>query len=228
MVICIFSDIHGNGPAFMEGRKAIVAENADLNIFLGDLCGYYYDQIQILDGLRSIDNLISLGGNHDAMFLEIKAGNQSLRKQYLSQYGHCMEHLLEEDNADLVAWLGQRSFSHYAIDRGFSCFHGSPLDPRDGYVYPDASLECFGGIQERFIFLGHTHYRMYRTQDRVHFINPGSLGQPRDGGPATYAVVDTHSCEVVFRKVFFDKELLREQIRALGDEGRYLEAILER
>ena len=57
MRICLFGDIHGNGPAFRIACKAIVAESADLNIFLGDLCGYYYDQLDIFDMLREIPNL---------------------------------------------------------------------------------------------------------------------------------------------------------------------------
>jgi len=66
MVICIVSNVHGNGPPFMKGSKATVAENADLSLFLGDLFGYYDDRVQILAGLRSASNLLSLGGNHDA------------------------------------------------------------------------------------------------------------------------------------------------------------------
>jgi predicted phosphodiesterase len=39
--ICIFSDIHGNGPAFAAGYPLIVEEQADLYVYLGDLCGYW-------------------------------------------------------------------------------------------------------------------------------------------------------------------------------------------
>lgn len=47
MKICVFSDIHGNGPAFRVAYEMIMSEKADINIFLGDLCGYYFDQKEI-------------------------------------------------------------------------------------------------------------------------------------------------------------------------------------
>lgn len=229
MRVCVFSDVHGNGQAFEVARKEFVAKGADLYIFLGDLCGYYYDQIQIFDGLRSIDNLIALGGNHDAMFLEIEAGNQNLRDQYRRQYGHSMEHLLDEvHHPDLADWLRRRSLSHTSICQAFACFHGSPLDPLDGYVYPDTALKPFADIRERFVFLGHTHHKMHRIHDGIHFVNPGSLGQPRDGSPPTYAMVETCASKVTFHEVDYDKATLRKQIRARGDAKTYLETILDR
>ena len=48
MKICLFSDIHGNGPAFEAAYTKLMGEQADLNIFLGDLCGYYFDELEIL------------------------------------------------------------------------------------------------------------------------------------------------------------------------------------
>ena len=48
MRICVFADIHGNGPAFRIAYDMILSEKAAINIFLGDLCGYYFDQKEIL------------------------------------------------------------------------------------------------------------------------------------------------------------------------------------
>ena len=56
MKLCVFSDIHGNMDAF---NKMIEAEknNVDGYIFLGDIFGYFYEQSEIIDKLRSIKNI---------------------------------------------------------------------------------------------------------------------------------------------------------------------------
>ena len=227
MKICLFADIHGNGPAFFAAYPKILAEEADLNICLGDLCGYYYDQVEIVNTLLKIPSLVCIRGNHDDIFLQIASGNKALREDYLKRYGHSMENLLEEDNSTLKTWLEGLADFYTDSSRGFSsCYHGSPMNPLDGYVYPDTLLESVGNGRERFIFLGHTHYKMSRTCGGVHIVNPGSLGQPRDGGWPTYAVVDTDSCEVAFHEVVFDKRALKSRIIEMGDENRYLDTVL--
>jgi predicted phosphodiesterase len=227
MRICLFSDIHGNGPAFFAALEQILKEGADRQVFLGDLCGYYYDQLEILAGLGRMPNLTCLKGNHDDMFLRIVAGDRVLRKDYLEQYGHSMENLLQRDSGALSDWLTGLASSSRDSDAGYACFHGSPRDPLDGYVYPDSALDLPGDTAARFVFLGHTHHRMFRTCAGMHFVNPGSLGQPR-GGPPSYAVVDTSRGEVVFRDVDFDRGALREHIRGMGDRGAYLDVVLDR
>lgn len=226
MKICIFSDIHGNGPAFFSAYSKILAENADLNIFLGDLCGYYYDQIKILSALFKIPNLISIKGNHEHMYLKIASGSQGLLSEYTLKYGHSMKNLCEHDNGDLVKWSAALSYSYHDPEGRFSCFHGSPTDHIEGYVYPDSPLEDFNHVLEPFVFLGHTHYKMKRCYGSTKFINPGSLGQPRGGGWPTYALVDVSSGIVDFREVKYNKDELIKKIDNMGDNNHYLKRIL--
>jgi predicted phosphodiesterase len=139
-----------------------------------------------------------------------------------------MENLLRQDNLHLVKWVKQLMTSHNDPQKIFSCYHGSPVNPLEGYVYPDSSLNSIGSMTEKFIFLGHTHYKMNRNWAGVRFVNPGSLGQPRGGGWPTYAVVETDSCEVVFHDVIFNKSALRARIIEMGDESMYLNTVLVR
>ena len=111
MKICVFSDIHGNGPAFHAAVRGIISEKADINVFLGDLCGYYYDQMEILPRLRLIPNLIALKGNHDSLFLDIYHGDNNARRNYQRQYGKSMEQLLQSECHELAAWLSNLSDS---------------------------------------------------------------------------------------------------------------------
>jgi len=228
MKLCVFSDIHGNGPAFEAAYALILAEHADINIFLGDLCGYYYDQLEVFQLLCRMPNLIAVKGNHDAIFLEILKGNERVRKQYLQKYGMSMEHLLAQEYTELVSWLTSLPSSYRNLEHGCVCIHGSPQDPLDGYVYPDSSLQFFRELPERFFFLGHTHYRMHKRIGDKYVVNPGSVGQPRDGGRPTYVVVDLGSGNVSFREVVYDLESLKKRIDEIGDENKYLRQILDR
>ena len=228
MRICLFADIHGNGAAFKAAYGMIVSEKADINIFLGDLCGYYYDQLDIFDMLKTIPNLRAIRGNHDVIFLNILEGNEGLRKTYLEKYGHSMEILLEKDVTELKAWLIKVPETYSPQDLNVICCHGSPWDVIDGYVYPDSPIEEFLKYSPDFFFLGHTHYPMKRSIQEKLIVNPGSLGQARNGGWPTYAVVDYYSQEISIKEVVYDKSDLIKQIDEAGDSKRYLRKILER
>jgi diadenosine tetraphosphatase ApaH/serine/threonine PP2A family protein phosphatase len=98
----------------------------------------------------------------------------------------------------------------------------------DGYVYPDSPIEEFLRYSPGCFFLGHTHYPMKRSIKEKYIVNPGSLGQARNGGWPTYAVVDYYSKEVSIKEVVYDKSGLLKQINEAGDNTRYLKDILEK
>ena len=228
MKICVFSDIHGNGPAFRVAYDMIISEKADINIFLGDLCGYYFDQKEIFLMLQTIPNLIALKGNHDEFFLRIINKDEELRQAYIKRYGNSMEKLLGEDVEELNQWLSGLPESYIDTDSGFAFYHGSPWDYLDGYVYPDSPLDKFLDYRSSLFVLGHTHYPMVRTIDDKLIVNPGSLGQPRNGGWPTYAIIDYPSKKVIFREISYDKTDLIRQIDKLDGNNKYLQRILYR
>jgi putative phosphoesterase len=222
MRICLFSDIHGNGPAFRAAHPMIMSEKADVHVFLGDLCGYYFDQNEIFILLQSIPNLVALKGNHDQFFLKILEGDKGLRKMYLKQYGYSMENLLAENTQSLTQWLSElRAFCSWH-DVNLAACHGSPWDHLEGYVYPDSSLERFLDDPASLFFLGHTHHPMVRKIEDKLIVNPGSLGQPRGGARPSYAVIDCCSMEVIFRDFSYDPTALLRQIDELDGSRPYL------
>lgn len=225
MKICIFSDIHGNGPAFKAAYQMIVSEKADLNIFLGDICGYYYDQIEIFSILQTIPNLIAIKGNHDIMFLNITKGNKDLRREYLKKYGLSMENLLSENSQELLQWLSTLNDTFSFPEMKMACFHGSPWNPAEGYVYPDTPVEDIYNYDYRIFLLGHTHYPMVRHLREVLIVNPGSLGQPRNGGLSTYAILEISSKKTVIKEVPYDKTELLKHIDAHVDKNPYLKKV---
>jgi predicted phosphodiesterase len=162
MKICVLSDIHGNGSAFNEAYPLILKEMADVNIFLGDLCGYSFDEKEVWEKLQKIPHLISLKGNHDDLFLRGVAGDSDCRQRYVERYGKALECFLEKDISEMVSWMKRLSPSYEDHDLGLLCYHGSPRDPLEEYVYPDTSLESFAQEGFDICFLGHTHYPFVR------------------------------------------------------------------
>ena len=121
MKICVFADIHGNGPAFRVAYDMIISEKADLNVFLGDLCGYYFDQKEIFLVLKTVPNLIAIKGNHDLIFLRIIINkDEELRQTYLKKYGNSMENLLGGDAEQLNQWLSGLPESYIHSNSFFS------------------------------------------------------------------------------------------------------------
>lgn len=227
MRLGVFSDIHGNAEALSLVLGAMAAHSPDGYVFLGDLCGYYYEPLDAWRQMESLPNFMGVLGNHDRMFLDILAGNEKLRREYLRKYGRAMECLLEREHGALADWL--RGLPEKIEDRSqrFVACHGSPQAPLDGYIYPDT--EAPGACPPGWMLLtGHTHYRMHRVIDGAVLVNPGSVGQPRDGSMPSWCMVDTESMDVEFFCVPFVTDGLRRKVRAMGEANPYLEQVLLR
>ena len=179
--------------------------------------------------LQTIPNLIALKGNHDEIFLRIIINkDEGFRQAYIKKYGKSMENLLGEDTEELHQWLSGLPESYIHANTGLAFYHGSPWNYLDGYVYPDSPLEKFLDYPSSLFVLGHTHYPMVRTIYDKFIVNPGSLGQPRNGGLPTYAIIDCSSKKVIFREISYDKTDLIRQIDKLDGNNEYLKKILYR
>jgi predicted phosphodiesterase len=190
MKIAVFSDVHGNLPAFEETVKSIEKEGADRLIFCGDICGYYYDQNEVIKMLLAMKNLTCIAGNHDRLFLE-SLNDDQLLENYSQKYGSSFYDLKKNITPQSMEYLKGLPESYTDKKSGIAVFHGSPRDPLNEYVYPTDPIDAFADLPYRFVFLGHTHYPMVRQINGLNVINPGSCGQPRGGNIASYAVVDT-------------------------------------
>ncbi|MEA2660791.1 MAG: hypothetical protein QOH08_363, partial [Chloroflexota bacterium] len=100
---------------------------------------------------------------------------------------------------------------------GYSICHGSPRDPLWEYVF-DARIAAFAlanAAVPRWC-VGHTHVpAVFRTGERKLVINPGSVGQPRDGDPrAAYALLDVARATAEFRRVDYDIPETQRRMRA--------------
>ena len=126
-----------------------------------------------------------------------------------------------------LTWLAELPVQRYVQLDGyrFLLLHATPRDPLDEYLEADAEQwrQRLEGVQADFLCVGHTHVPMHLQLGAVQVVNPGSVGQPRDGDPrASYVVIEDGRVE--FRRVAYDVERTVCQLREAGLESEVLAA----
>lgn len=227
MKVGIFGDIHGNIYAFEKVWKSLLRESCDLYCFVGDICGYYYYQNEVIEILKEKRDLISVAGNHDEIFLKILK-NSKLEEQYRKNFGKSYSILKENITEKNLMFLKKLPQKYFLDDYQIAIFHGSPWNHLNEYIYPTNSLTRFRQLSYKFIFLGHTHYPMDRTINSIRVINPGSSGQPRDCNLVSYAVLDYNSGKVKFKRIVYNKNALIKDVIRHSEENAYLIDVLKR
>lgn len=230
MKLIVFSDIHGNIYALEEFIKKIKEVDYDNVVFLGDIFGYYYHQKDIISRLIDIPDLIWLKGNHDAYAVDIYHGKRD-EKVYARKFGSTYRNLHSRFSVQEMEFID--ALPSFAIlednNEKIGFFHGTPNDPLEGRLYPKDSIvysESFADFS--MIILGHTHWRMSRYIDKTAIINPGSLGQPRDGKGFGFAIVDTVLKKVEYMDITIEKSLLYKEIEEKDPLLEKLKTVLER
>jgi putative phosphoesterase len=193
MRILLLADIHANWPALRA-----INEPCDVCLFLGDLVDYGLEPAPCIDWVRRNAHH-GVRGNHDhGLAQDIKvAGRQGFR--YLTSVTRPLnrERLGPEDRR-FLARLPVSSFLTLN-DTRFLLVHATPRDPLDEYALPDADLwkRRLERVDANVVCVGHTHYPYVLEVGDKLVINPGSVGQPRDGDPrAAYAVIDGNRVEL--------------------------------
>lgn len=205
MIICVFSDVHGNLP-FLEAVIARWTTQAiDTFVFLGDAVGYFPDNAAVLRRIGDFAGL-QLLGNHDAMAL----GQLPLDpvKDTVYRLGSFRDTLDEDTRKRLSA----RTSSADRIFGSVRCrfLHGTPDDPLLGYGYEtNDRVTAFDDPDIDFLFMGHTHRPWIRHNRHTTVVNVGSIGLPRDIGNApSYALLDTVNRTIrLERLILSDEEL---------------------
>jgi predicted phosphodiesterase len=108
-------------------------------------------------------------------------------------------------------------------DKSFFLVHGTPRDPMDEYLGGDrtAWLSRLEYVESDYVLVGHTHVPFKLELGKTTVLNPGSVGQPRDGDPrAAYAVIDNGNID--FRRVEYDIDAAIGHLKASGVKGEAL------
>jgi predicted phosphodiesterase len=223
----ILSDIHGNREA-LEAVLADARGRYDRAVCLGDLVGYGADPNFAVDWARADASAI-VRGNHD----RVCAGLESLYS-YRPAARAAAEWSFNNLTSDNRIYLERlpRGPLHY---EGFDLVHGSPVDEDDYLVTINDVAHIRDQIETHLSFFGHTHLQggflvarggvkqidrnlaLQLEKDYTYLVNPGSVGQPRDGDPhAAYAIYWPGDRVIEFRRVAYDASAAAEKIRAAG------------
>ncbi|NMH70527.1 metallophosphoesterase family protein [Bacillus sp. RO3] len=229
MKIVFFSDIHGNKYVLPSFLKAMEKENPDYIIFCGDIFGYYYYQNEIINVFRD-KKYITLLGNHDQYFLDIVYGHID-QQELIDKYGNSYYNIQSKITKDNISFIKNLK-PYYELnlnDCNIGVFHGSPSNPLNGRVYPDTEIT---DVQEYkkydYVILGHTHHKMARKLDSTIILNPGSIGQQRDGKGCSYLILDVSSSRYEFKTVDYEIEELIKDINQHDQGNPKLKEVLLR
>jgi putative phosphoesterase len=224
MKVAVFSDIHGNIYSFESIYQEIKKECCDMHLFLGDVCGYYYFQSEVIDILMQMPNLEAITGNHDRIFLKALEDDQVM-DDYTRTFGHSMRFLKESISIRHLEFLQGLPIQYHNPEHGIAAFHGSPWNPIHQYIYPDSTMDRFDELPFKVVFLGHTHRAMDIKRQRINIVNPGSAGQPRDGGWPSYAIYDTDDQSVQLKRVKYNVEAMISEINKRNDHQYLIEGL---
>ncbi|MFC6827117.1 metallophosphoesterase family protein [Halopelagius fulvigenes] len=206
MRVGVISDVHGNRVAL----DAVLSEMPDVDALVnaGDVVGYNPWPAECVEAMRERD-VPTVMGNHDRAV----ASGTAFRFNSMAAAG--VEYARERLDDDALAWLENLPDERLACDGRVKLVHGHPEDP-DRYTYPDEfSARMLG--DEDVLVLGHTHVQGHETFDEGVVMNPGSVGQPRDGDHrAAYAVVDLDDLTVEEHRVDYDIEEVVEAVEEAG------------
>lgn len=227
MLYAVLSDTHSNLEALQAVLEALEKHNCDSILFLGDLLGYGASPNECVE-LARMHNFTTILGNHDRAILNGRKIDTF--NEYARLAVQWTDAMLTEENR---TYLNSCPISR--LEAGFLLVHGA-LTGTDDYImnsqdiannlellrsqYPDCDL----------VFYGHTHIKaFFSDKNRVNtactdkeftlekgdtfFINPGSVGQPRDGSPdASFGLYDSERRTYRQYSIPYDVESAQKKI----------------
>jgi predicted phosphodiesterase len=229
MRVAVVSDIHSNLHALEAVLAAIDAEAPDELWCLGDLVGYGPRPNECCATIAERAD-VCLAGNHDlavrgTIDLEEFGGEAAVAASWTRD-------VLAPEAKALLDHLEPQSSAH-----GVALYHGSARDPIWEYVLSDeGALATLELADSALVLVGHSHVALKVVQsgdeleggvapagselalDGVRaLLNPGSVGQPRDGDPrAAFLLLDLDARHASFRRVEYDIERTQREMREAG------------
>lgn len=229
----ILSDIHANCEALSAVLAHVRRKRWDKAIVLGDVVGYGANPNQAVDMIRELKPLVAIRGNHDKVCSGIEDGEMFNRVAL--QAAMWTRRKLNPQN---LRWLQALPEGPVVVDGAFAVSHGTPID-EDAYIFGEIeALNVFRQTAFPLCFFGHSHFPVvfglspdaiqtvltkppsfhFRLEPGVRYlVNPGSIGQPRDGNPlASFAMFDSETRAVAIYRVPYKIERAQQKILDAG------------
>ena len=226
----VISDIHGNLEA-LEAVLRDVPEEVQTIYCLGDVIGYGANPDECCDVVRSLE-MPTISGNHDLAVTDLKTDLNWFNPTAAAAVLWTREHLSEE-NAGFLRTRPRMMRTDEAL-----FVHGSIRDPDEYIINRISAEENLAILKSEYpgvpiCFFGHTHVKTVSpspngsvieahtldlSANGPYLVNPGSVGQPRDGDTfASYVL--TEDRRVTYRFVEYDIERAQAKIRSAGLPG---------
>jgi predicted phosphodiesterase len=230
----VLTDIHANLEALDTCLSDAAVRRYDAVLVLGDLVGYGADPNAVVDRVQQLRPMAIVRGNHDKIALGLEeADDFNVVARSAAQW------TLDALTPAHREWLGNLAPGPLAVDDFVEICHGSPFD-EDAYIVDELdAVQALNASTRPLCLFGHTHYPMtfelagetFRTTGPAaaavaelqlrggvkYLLNPGSVGQPRDGDPrAAYAIVDTSTRRVHLMRLMYPMEVAQEKVIQAG------------
>lgn len=230
MRVALLSDVHANLAALEAVLSDANAERVEAIWNVGDVVGYGPNPDQVIE-LMVTEGARCVAGNHDAAVAGL-ISLEDFNPRAAAAARWTIEHTTPASREYLTALPQVEKQGSYTL------VHGTLRDPIWEYLTTfDAARAHFAAQETPYSVVGHTHLPLVVREvspGRVEAftpesgtvveigeerlcINPGGVGQPRDGDPrAAYAVLDTDAATVSFHRVAYDIATTQERMRAAG------------
>jgi predicted phosphodiesterase len=233
MKYLILSDIHSNQEALRTVLSFVRRKPWDKAIVLGDVVGYGADPNQTVDMLRTLKPMVIVRGNHDKVCSGIEEGE--LFNRIALEAALWTRRKLTRAN---LQWLRKLPQGPMVVDGKFAACHGTPVD-EDAYIFGELeALNVFRHSDYDLCFFGHSHFPVifalspeaittiltvapsfrFKLRPGVRYlVNPGSVGQPRDGNPSSsFALYDSDTGVVTFHRLSYQVDRTQRKILKAG------------
>ncbi len=238
MRLLVISDIHANLEALEACLQAAAPFDTVAN--LGDVVGYGGSPNEVVDKVRALGHIF-VRGNHDRACSGLSDATDFNPVAFAA--ANWTRNTLTDENRQWVRDLPQGPITDEALP-GVQFVHGSPVDEDEYILSAPAAESAFDRNQYALTFYGHTHVqgvigvesdelftinlnRTDRTKPEAmrvpldagirYLVNPGSVGQPRDGDPrAGFAVYDSDAKMITLYRVPYEVEKAQHKIIAAG------------
>jgi len=240
----ILSDIHSNQEALEACVQRAKDAGYDSVLCCGDIVGYGPSPIEAIDGIRSL-NALTIRGNHDRVAAGLDEATQF--NPHARKAVYWTRSVLPESYREYLANL---PLGPLDVNAEAQLVHGA-VSHEDDYIFTEADAdENLLLTDKRITFFGHSHFPVVFSTDRDGnsttarsyefdefiavkceadkklFVNPGSVGQPRDGDPrASFAIWDQDHDRVEFYRVEYDIRLTQKKMREAQLPGYLIERL---